>query len=78
MPGMIVLELLAQVASVAMLASPSYRMRTIFVAGYNDVRFIEIIRSGSTIEVTAELHHLRVAHYQTEARLVDKEELPAR
>jgi 3-hydroxymyristoyl/3-hydroxydecanoyl-(acyl carrier protein) dehydratase len=78
MPGMVVLELLAQVSSVAMLTNPAFRKRTIQIAGFDEPRFTKIVTAGSTLEVTATLmnNHLRFAYYEADAHILDENGQP--
>ena len=72
-PGMVLLEALAQVSSIAMLTHPTFRRRLIFFAGYNQPRIKRIVHAGETLILTAELVELhgQIAHYKAEARIDD-------
>jgi 3-hydroxyacyl-[acyl-carrier-protein] dehydratase len=80
-PGLVLLEALAQTASVALLTHETYRGRIVLCAGYDGVRIKKVVQPREKLRLTARLQHIsreRIAHYSAEARRFDSNELVAR
>jgi 3-hydroxyacyl-[acyl-carrier-protein] dehydratase len=59
MPGVLIIEALAQVGAVALLGTEEYRGKMAFFAGIDDVRFKRQVRPGDTLLLKVELGKLR-------------------
>ncbi|HEX2111064.1 MAG TPA: 3-hydroxyacyl-ACP dehydratase FabZ [Gaiellaceae bacterium] len=59
MPGVLMVEAMAQAGAVAVLSEPENRGKLALFAGIDDVRFKQIVRPGDELEVTCELERLR-------------------
>lgn len=59
MPGVLILEAMAQVGAVALLSVEEYKGRIAFFAGVDNVRFREQVRPGDTLHMEAELISVR-------------------
>ena len=59
MPGVIMVEALAQVGAVAALSLPEHRGKLPLFAGIDDVRFKRIVVPGDTLTLTCEIHTVR-------------------
>jgi 3-hydroxyacyl-[acyl-carrier-protein] dehydratase len=59
MPGVLIVEALAQVGAVAVLRLPEYRGRLAFFAGINDVRFKRPVVPGDTLRLEVTMGKLR-------------------
>ena len=59
MPGVLIVEALAQVGAVAMLSLEEYRGRIAFFAGIDNVRFKRQVRPGDTLRLEVELGQIR-------------------
>jgi 3-hydroxyacyl-[acyl-carrier-protein] dehydratase len=59
MPGVLMVEAMAQAGAVAVLSEPDNRGKLALFAGIDDVRFKQIVRPGDELEVTCELERLR-------------------
>ena len=59
MPGVLIVEALAQVGAVAILGMPEHRGKLAFFAGINDVRFKRQVKPGDTLRLEVELGRLR-------------------
>lgn len=59
MPGVLIVEALAQVGGVALLQMEEYRGRLAFFAGIDNVRFKRQVRPGDTLRLEVELGQLR-------------------
>ena len=59
MPGVLMVEALAQAGAVAVLAEESNRGKVALFAGIDDVRFKRIVEPGDQLELTCELERLR-------------------
>jgi len=59
MPGVIMVEALAQVGAVAALSLPEHRGKLPLFAGIDDVRFKRIVSPGDTLTLTCEIHTVR-------------------
>jgi 3-hydroxyacyl-[acyl-carrier-protein] dehydratase len=64
-PGLLIVEALAQTASVALLTSPKHRGRIVLCAGYDNVRLRKPIESGEEMTFHAKARHLSgpIAHF---------------
>lgn len=75
MPGVLIVEALAQVGAVAVLSMPEYAGRIAFFAGIDGVRFKRQIRPGDTLRLEIELLTLRMGIGKGDAKAYVGEEL---
>lgn len=61
MPGVLIVEALAQVGAVALLSQPEYAGRIVYFAGIDGVRFRRQVVPGDTLSLSVELTKLRGA-----------------
>ena len=59
MPGVLIVEALAQVGAVAMLAMPEYQGKIAFFAGLDNVRFKRQVKPGDVLRLEVELGQIR-------------------
>ena len=59
MPGVLIVEALAQVGAVAMLCLDVYKGRIAFFAGLDNVRFKRQVKPGDTLRLEVELGQIR-------------------
>jgi len=59
MPGVIIVEAMAQTGAVAVLADEGNRGKLALFAGINDVRFKRMVLPGDELELTCELERMR-------------------
>ncbi len=59
MPGVLIVEAMAQTGAVAVLAQPENRGRVALFAGIDAVRFKRIVEPGDELELTCELERTR-------------------
>lgn len=59
MPGVLIVEALAQVGAVALLGLEEYRGKMAFFAGIDGVRFKRQVRPGDTLQLEVELGRMR-------------------
>lgn len=59
MPGVLIVEALAQVGAVALLRQPEYAGKLAFFAGIDDVRFKKPVVPGDTLELEVKLEAVR-------------------
>jgi 3-hydroxyacyl-[acyl-carrier-protein] dehydratase len=59
MPGVLIVEALAQVGAVALLGMPEHRGKIAFFAGIDGVRFKRQVKPGDTLRLEVELGKLR-------------------
>lgn len=59
MPGVLIVEAIAQVGAVAMLQLEEYRGRIAFFAGIDNVRFKRQVKPGDTLRIEVELGQFR-------------------
>jgi 3-hydroxyacyl-[acyl-carrier-protein] dehydratase len=59
MPGVKMVEALAQAGAVAVLSEPENRGRIALFAGIDDVRFKRVVRPGDVLELTCDLETVR-------------------
>ena len=59
MPGVIIVEAMAQTGAVAVLADEANRDKLALFAGINDVRFKRMVLPGDELELTCELERMR-------------------
>ncbi len=59
MPGVKMVEALAQCGAIAVLSQPENRGRLVLFAGIEDVRFKRIVRPGEVIELACEVEAVR-------------------
>ena len=59
MPGVLIVEAMAQVGGVAVLSSEEYRHKLALFAGFDTVRFKRQVRPGDTLRIEVELKQIR-------------------
>lgn len=59
MPGVLIVEAMAQAGAVAVLAEERHRGRIAFFAGIDDCRFKRVVEPGDTLLLTCEIDALR-------------------
>ena len=59
MPGVLIVEAMAQVGGVAVLSSEEYRDKLALFAGIDNVRFKRQVRPGDTLRLEVELQQIR-------------------
>jgi 3-hydroxyacyl-[acyl-carrier-protein] dehydratase len=59
MPGVLIVEAMAQVGGVAVLASPDYAGKLALFAGIDKVRFKRQVKPGDTLRIEVELAQIR-------------------
>jgi 3-hydroxyacyl-[acyl-carrier-protein] dehydratase len=59
MPGVLIVEAMAQTGAVAVLSEEENRGRLALFAGIDDVRFKRLVQPGDELELTCELERLR-------------------
>lgn len=59
MPGVLIVEAIAQVGAIALLSLEEYAGRIAFFAGINNVRFKRQVRPGDTLNLEVELKQVR-------------------
>jgi 3-hydroxyacyl-[acyl-carrier-protein] dehydratase len=59
MPGVLMVEALAQTGAVAVLSEEDNRGRLVLFAGIDDLRFKRIVRPGETLQLECELERMR-------------------
>jgi len=71
MPGVLIVEAMAQTGAVAVLAQEENRGRIAYFAGIDDCRFRRIVEPGDALDLTCELDRLRgpVGRGKAEARV---------
>jgi 3-hydroxyacyl-[acyl-carrier-protein] dehydratase len=78
MPGVLMVEALAQTGAVAVLAEEENRGRLALFAGIDDVRFKRIVRPGDELTLTCELEAVRGPIGRGRARATVGDELAVR
>jgi 3-hydroxyacyl-[acyl-carrier-protein] dehydratase len=59
MPGVLMVEALAQVGAVALLSQPEHQGKIVFFAGIDGVRFRRVVVPGDTLMLSVELTKMR-------------------
>jgi 3-hydroxyacyl-[acyl-carrier-protein] dehydratase len=59
MPGVLIVEAMAQVGGVAVLSADEYRGKLALFAGLDNVRFKRQVRPGDTLRIEVELNQIR-------------------
>ena len=59
MPGVLIVEAMAQTGAVAVLAEEENRGRIAFFAGIDDCRFKRVVSPGETLSLVCEIDHVR-------------------
>jgi len=59
MPGVLIVEALAQVGAVAMLVMEEYRGKIAFFAGIDNIRFKRQVKPGDVLQLEVELGQIR-------------------
>jgi 3-hydroxyacyl-[acyl-carrier-protein] dehydratase len=59
MPGVLMVEALAQAGAVAVLSEPENRGKLVLFAGIDDVRFKRLVRPGDELELVCNLEKVR-------------------
>jgi 3-hydroxyacyl-[acyl-carrier-protein] dehydratase len=75
MPGVLIIEALAQVGAVAVLSLPEYTGRLAFFAGIDKVRFKRQVRPGDRLRLEVELSTMKMGIGKGEAQAFVGDEL---
>lgn len=67
MPGVLIVEALAQVGAVAVLSQPEYAGRIAFFAGIDGVRFKQQVRPGDTLRLECKIISIKMGIGKGEA-----------
>ena len=59
MPGVLIVEAIAQAGAIAVLLLPDYKGKMVLFAGIDKVRFKKIVRPGDKLEIEVELTDFR-------------------
>jgi 3-hydroxyacyl-[acyl-carrier-protein] dehydratase len=78
MPGVLIVEALAQAGAVAVLSEPANRGKLVLFGGIENVRFKRIVRPGDELELVCELERMRGPVGKGAARATVGGELAAR
>ena len=78
MPGVLMVEALAQAGAVAVLAEEEHRGKLALFAGIDDVRFKRIVRPGDELVLTCEVETVRGRIGKGKARATVGDELAVR
>jgi 3-hydroxyacyl-[acyl-carrier-protein] dehydratase len=78
MPGVLIVEAMAQTGAVAVLADEENRGKLALFAGIDDVRFKRIVEPGDELELTCELERVRGPIGRGKATATVEGELAAR
>jgi 3-hydroxyacyl-[acyl-carrier-protein] dehydratase len=78
MPGVIIVEAMAQTGAVAVLADEANRGKLALFAGIDDVRFKRMVLPGDELELTCELERMRGPVGRGKATATVGDELAAR
>jgi 3-hydroxyacyl-[acyl-carrier-protein] dehydratase len=78
MPGVLIVEAMAQTGAVAVLAEEQNRGKLALFAGIDDVRFKRIVEPGDELELTCELERVRGPIGRGKARATVDGQLAAR
>ena len=68
MPGVLIIEALAQTGAVAILSMPEHRGKTAYFGGIKNARFRQKVVPGDTLRLEVELHRLRSSTGTGEAK----------
>ena len=60
MPGVLIVEALAQVGAVALLSKEEYKGKLVLFRGFNNVHFRGLVRPGDTLRLESELISIRL------------------
>ena len=60
MPGVIIIETIAQVGAVVMLALEKFKGKTVLFAGLDKVRFKKIVKPGDILEIEVKILNLKL------------------
>lgn len=77
MPGVLIIEAMAQVAAVAVLSLETYRGKMPFFAGISEARFKRPVLPGDTLRLDAEILKLRSTVGKAKCKALVNEELAA-
>lgn len=77
MPGVLIIEAMAQVGAVAILSMPAYAGRIAFFAGIDKARFRRQVVPGDTLRIEVEILKLRGSVGKSTAKAYVGEELAA-
>jgi 3-hydroxyacyl-[acyl-carrier-protein] dehydratase len=78
MPGVLIVEAMAQTGAVAVLAEPENRGKIAFFAGIDDCRFKRVVEPGDVLTLTCEIDHVRGPIGRGKATAYVDDELAAR
>jgi 3-hydroxyacyl-[acyl-carrier-protein] dehydratase len=74
MPGVLIIEALAQAASILILSSPQFKGKTAYMTGIDDAKFKQMVRPGDVLKLHVEFGSLRenMGTVKVEAKVADK------
>ncbi len=74
MPGVLIIEALAQVGAVALLSKEENKGKMAFFAGIKNAKFKEVVKPGDVLELNCELTRIRgsIGYGEAKAMLDDK------
>ena len=78
MPGVLMVEALAQAGAVAVLSKEENRGKLVLFGGIDDLRFKRVVRPGDSLELTCELERVRGPVGKGKVRATVDGELAAR
>jgi 3-hydroxyacyl-[acyl-carrier-protein] dehydratase len=59
MPGVLMIEAMAQVGACALLCEEKYKNQLVYLAGIDRIRFKRLVVPGETLQITTELSNIR-------------------
>lgn len=59
LPGVLIVEALAQTGAVALLSLPEFKGKTAYFGGIKNAKFRKVVRPGDTLVLTVELEKIR-------------------
>ncbi|MFT8393424.1 MAG: 3-hydroxyacyl-ACP dehydratase FabZ [Liquorilactobacillus ghanensis] len=59
LPGVLIIEALAQTGAVALLSMPEFKGKTAYFGGIKNAKFRKVVRPGDTLILTVELEKIR-------------------
>lgn len=74
MPGVLIIESLAQAASILILSSPKFQGKTAYMTGIDNAKFKQMVRPGDVLKLHVSFKNLRanMGTVAVEARVNDK------
>lgn len=74
MPGVLIIESLAQAASILILSSPQFKGKTAYMTGIDNAKFKQMVRPGDVLKLHVKFGNLRenMGTVKVEAKVGDK------